>query len=405
MPDKLKGKLLICQSGGPTAVFNSSLSGVIEEAFRHEEITGVYGAVNGVLGILRHSIIDLSKESPAVIAGLRAAPSAALGASRYKVGPEDLERMQSVFGRLGIRYFLMNGGNGSMATAHLIWHFATQQNYELRVIGIPKTFDNDLLHTDHCPGYPSIARWIAIATPHSGRDTEGISTADPVKILECMGRNVGWVAAASALNKKCQADAPHLIYFPEIAFRTETFLHDVQNVYDSLGYAVIVVVEMLRGEDGRLLVESPRELDKDSFGSPLGGEIGQHLATLVAENLKVKARCDKPGTMQRSWALEASPVDLAEAYLVGRRAVRYAVMGKSGFMVTLERAGTRDYRAQTGIVELAQVANRVRTLPREFINEAGNFISPQFQEYAAPLVGGGMPTYVRLERHFLKIEL
>ncbi len=402
MLNKLKGKLLISQSGGPTAVINSSLAGVIEEASRHDEITGVYGSVNGVLGILRHSMIDLNKESPSVIAGLRTTPSVALGSSRYKVEDEDLERILSVFRQFGIRYFLINGGNGSMATGNLVWRFANQHNYELRVIGIPKTIDNDLVCTDHCPGYGSVARWIAIATMNSGRDTESMSTVDPIKVIECMGRDVGWVAAASSLNKQTQADAPHLIYFPEIAFRIENCLKDVQRVYDSLGYVVIVVVETLRGEDGRLLSESPRALDKDSFGPRHGGEAGQYLATLIAENLNIRVRCDEPGTIQRSWALDASPVDLAEAYLVGRRAVRYAVMGRSGYMVTLERVGTQDYRAETGLVELVQVANRVRTLPRDFINEEGNFVSAKFHEYCAPLVGGGMPTYVRLEKHFVK---
>ena len=401
MSFRLNGNLLICQSGGPTAVINASLAGVIEEALRHDEILGIYGAVNGVLGILRQSIIDLKKEAPSVIAGLRSTPSAALGSSRHRIAEEDLERILSVFQKFGIRYFLINGGNGSMATGNRVWEFARKQGYELRVMGIPKTIDNDLVHTDHCPGYGSVARWVATATMDAGRDTEGIYTADPIKIIECMGRNVGWVAAATSLAKQSEVDAPHLIYFPEIPFRKEKFLKDVQTVHRTLGYAVIVVVETLRGEDGRLLAESKRPLDIDSFGCRQGGEVGQYLVDLIAENLNIRARCDKPGTIQRSSTLCASPVDLEEAYRVGQSAVRYSVEGSSGYMVTLVRVGAKDYRAETGMIELGKVANEVRTLPPEFIHEEQNFVTSQFIEYCTPLVGRSMPKYVRLKRHYL----
>jgi len=401
MSSRLEGNLVLCQSGGPTAVINASLAGVIEEALQHEEITGVYGAMNGMLGILGRSIIDLKKEEPSVIAGLRGTPSAALGSSRYKLREEDLERILSIFRAFGIRYFLVNGGNDSMDTGNRVWEFAIAQGYELRVMGIPKTIDNDLACTDHCPGYGSVARWLAIATMDSGRDTEGIYTADPIKIIECMGRDAGWVAASTSLAKQTEEDAPHLIYFPEICLRKEKFLKDVQEAYDTRGYVVIVVPECLRGEHGQVLVESKRLLDTDGFGHRQPGGVGQFLADLIAENLKIKARCDKPGTIQRSSILCLSPVDLEEAYRVGQMAVRYSVEGKSGFMVTIERINSPDYRVEMGMIELEKVANRIRTLPPEFIHENQNFVTSEFTKYCAPLVGGSLPKYVRLKKHYV----
>ena len=399
MRRKLAGNLIVCQSGGPTAVINSSLAGVIDEALRHDEIEGVYGAVNGILGILNDSLVDLKKEDRSIIAGLRATPSSALGSCRYKLKEEDLEKICDCLEGYDIRYFLINGGNDSMDTGNRILEFAQKRQYNLRVMGIPKTVDNDLLHTDHCPGYGSIGRWLAIATMDAGRDTEGIYTADPIKIIETMGRDTGWVAATTSLAKEREEDAPHLIFFPEIPFRLEKFLKDVQRIYDALGYAVIVVSEGLRGDDGRPITESRRSIDADGFGHRQPGGIGQYLADVVAENLKIKARYDKPGTIQRSSMVCASTTDLGEAYLVGKMAVRYAIEGKSGFMVTLKRLNAAPYESETGLAELKKVANRVRELPREFINTDENFVTPSFLKYFTPLAGGPLPRYVRLGKY------
>jgi len=399
MSRDLIGNLIICQSGGPTAVMNSSLAGVIDEAVRHDQIEGVYGAINGILGILNLSIVDLKREDASIITGLRTTPSAALGSSRYKLKEEDLEKILDTFEGYNIRYFFVNGGNDSMDAGNRILKFAQEGKYDLRVIGIPKTVDNDLLHTDHCPGYGSIGRWLAIATMDAGRDTEGIDTADPIKIIETMGRDTGWVAATTSLVKEREEDAPHLIYLPEIPFRLEIFLKDVQTTYNTLGYAVIVVSEGLRGEDGRRIIESKRSIDMDSFGHRQPGGISQYLVDAVAENLKIKARFDKPGTIQRSSVLCASTTDLQEAYLVGKMAVRYSVEGKSGFMVTLERINSPQYQVETGLVELEKVANKVRKFPGEFISKDHNFVTRDFLNYLTPLVGGELPRYVRLKKY------
>jgi len=399
MSRNLVGNLIICQSGGPTPVINSSLAGVIDEALRHDEIEGVYGALNGILGILNRSIIDLKKEDPSVISGLRNTPSAALGSSRYKFKDEDIEKVLKVFNEYNIRYFLINGGNDSMDTGDRIFKFAQERNYNLRVIGIPKTVDNDLPHTDHCPGYGSIGRWLAIATMDSGKDTEGIYTADPIKIIETMGRDTGWVVATTSLAKQTEVDPPHLIYFPEISFSFEKFLKDVQMIYHDLGYAVIVVGEGLRGENGSILVESKRAIDTDSFGHRQPGGVGQYLVDVIAENLKIKARCDKPGTIQRSSILCASATDLEEAYLVGKMAVRFSIEGRSGYMVTIERIDSPQYEIEIGLVELEKVANKVRELPLEFINKDHNFVTPDFIKYFTPLLGGPLPKYVKLKKY------
>ena len=328
MSRNLSGNLVICQSGGPTAVFNSSLAGMIEEALRHNEIRGVYGAINGILGVLKHDMIDLKREVPSVIAGLRSTPTSALGSSRHKLKDEEIEAVLNIFKRYDIRYFMVNGGNGSMYVGKRVFEIASEMKYSLRVMGIPKTVDNDLPYTDHCPGYGSIGRWLAIATMDSGKDTEAIHTADPIKIIETMGRNTGWVVATTALAKQYESAAPHLIYFPEIPLIMERFLKDVQKTYDSLGYAVIAVCEGAKGADGKTLVESKQALDTDSFGHRQLGGVGQYLADTIASNLKIKARCDKPGTIQRSSMLLASETDCQEAFLVGRKAVSPVLTGK-----------------------------------------------------------------------------
>jgi len=399
MSRNLRGNLIVCQSGGPTVVINSSLAGVIDEALRHDEIKGVYGALNGILGLLNLSIIDLKREDPSIITGLRSTPSAALGSSRYKLKEEDLEKILDIFEGYNIRYFLINGGNDSMDAANRILRFAKEMKFDLRVIGIPKTVDNDLLYTDHCPGYGSIGRWLAIATMDAGRDTEGIYTSDPIKIVETMGRDTGWVSATTSLAKQREEDAPHLIYFPEVTFNLQKFLEDVQLIYKTLGYVVVVVSEGIRGEDGGPIVESKRPIDTDSFGHRQPGGVSHFLAGAVSEQLGIKARYDKPGTIQRSSIVCASTTDLQEAYLVGKMAVRYSIEGKSGFMVTLERINSPQYQVKTGLVELEKVANKVREFPGEFISKDHNFVTPDFVKYLTPLVGGELPRYVRLKKY------
>jgi len=399
MAEKLKGNLVVAQSGGPTAVINASLVGIVEEAKSHREITGIYGALHGIEGILSENLIDLGQEKPATLEGLKRTPSAALKSCRHKVTPEEYERLLEVFKAHNIRFFFYIGGNDSMDTAHRVGQLAGQAHYELRVLGVPKTIDNDLAYTDHCPGYGSVARWVASSVRDAGRDTEAMGRVDTVKVIEIMGRNAGWVTAASALAREREEDAPHLIYVPERPLNRERFLADVDQVYKRLGYVVVAVCEGIRGEDGQPLSASTKAIDVDTFGHAQMGGAAQVLCQLVSEHLKLKARFDKPGTIQRVSMALASPVDLKESYRVGRMAVRHATAGVTDKMVTLQRQAAPRYRCTTGLVELEKVANAEKLMPPEYLNADGNFVTPAFLDYARPLIGGPLPAYARLACH------
>ena len=399
------GKAIFAQSGGPTAVINSSICGAIEEAKKHKEIVAMYGSIHGILGVLHENMIDLNRESPKTISLLRQTPSSSLGSSRYKLKEEDYDRILKVLAAHDIRYFFIAGGNDSMDTANRVFKMAREKGYELSVMGLPKTVDNDLPITDHCPGYGSVARWLALSVRDAGLDTEAIYTSDTIKVVETMGRNAGWITAATALARQQPNDAPHIILLPEIPFSRDKFLSDVERVYRKLGYALITCCEGLRDENGDYLTASQRSLDTDRFGHRQLGGVGETLCGIIADGLKIKARADKPGTIQRVSALLASPVDVEEAYATGAQAVRHADEGKSGWMVTLEREPGAEYACKTGIVSLEEVANREKKVPREFINSEGTGVTGAFLEYVTPLIGGPLPEYARLEKHFVKKRL
>lgn len=399
------GKAVFAQSGGPTAVINSSICGAIEEARKHKEIVAMYGSIHGILGVLHENMIDLNRESPRTISLLRQTPSSSLGSSRYKLKEEDYDRILKVLAAHDIRYFFIAGGNDSMDTANRVFKMAREKGYELSVMGLPKTVDNDLPITDHCPGYGSVARWLALSVRDAGLDTEAIYTSDTIKVVETMGRNAGWITAATALARQRPNDAPHIILLPEIPFSRDKFLSDVERVYRKLGYALITCCEGLRDENGDYLTASQRSLDTDRFGHRQLGGVGETLCGIIADGLKIKARADKPGTIQRVSALLASPVDVEEAYATGAQAVKHAVEGKSGWMVTLEREPGAEYACKTGIVSLEEVANREKKVPREFINAEGTGVTGAFLEYVTPLIGGPLPEYARLEKHFVKKRL
>jgi 6-phosphofructokinase len=392
---ELKGNFIVGQSGGPTAVINCSLAGVIQEAMRFPAIKDIYGMLHGIEGVLKEQMIDLRAEKPDTVEGLRRTPSAALGACRTKLKQADYERIVKILQAHNVRYFVYIGGNDSADTCHHVGKLAHESGYELRTIAVPKTVDNDLAFTDHCPGYASVSRFNAIATRDAGRDTEAIGIVDNVKIVETMGRNTGWITASTALAKEGPDDAPHLIYLPERPFNMEMFLEDVKKTFDRLGYCVVTVCEGLKDDKGEELVASKRKVDTDSFGHKQLGGVADFLCDAIATNLNIKARFDKPGTIQRMSILAASPVDQEEAYLVGTQAVASAVDGVSGQMITLVRESNSPYRVTTGLAPLEEVANAEKVVPPEFINERGNFVTERFVEYLRPLIGGPLPPYVR----------
>ena len=401
MTSKLIGRLMVGQSGGPTAVINSSLVGVIQEAMRHGEIEDIYGMVHGVEGLLKENLIDLKRENPETIEGLLHVPASALGSCRHKLSTEDYEQIVRLFKAHNVRYFAYIGGNDSMDTAFKVAQLAGSMGYELRAIGIPKTIDNDLIHTDHTPGYGSAARFLAMAAMDVGRDLEAMNTFDNVIIMETLGRNAGWLPAAAALAKKRPEDAPHLVYFPEIAFNEDEFLADVQTIYKEIGQVFVVVPAFLRDTKGDIVGANMASLQKDAFGNTLMSQSSStpagYLRELVTKKLKLKARLMLPGLIGRDSSTCVSRTDQEEAYLVGRHAVLEAVQGNSGNMITLVREPGATYMCTTGLVPLEKVANEERLLPREFINVRGNGVSDAYLKYAYPLLGDRLPEYGRLQ--------
>lgn len=404
---ELVGNVLVGQSGGPTSVINASVAGIISEALNHECIEEIYGALNGVLGILQEDLIDLASESQQQIRALRHTPGAALGTCRYKLKKQaDFERVLEVFKAHNIRYFFYIGGNDSQDTADKISKLAQQQGYELRVIGIPKTVDNDLVSTDHCPGYGSVIKYISTTVREIAADNEAMGQGDLVSIVEVMGRNAGWIAAGAALAKRRDHphDPPHLIYLPEVAFSTEKFVADVQRVLKREKYCLIVVGEGLVDADGNYVSAAEAT---DAFGHAQLGGAGDYLRSLVEQNLPgVKARTAKFGIAQRAAAHAGSKTDADEAFLAGQAAVKAAINGETDKMVTLVRGDGDHYTCETGLAPLSDIANGVKKLPREWINEDGVSMNFQFLRYAQPLIQGetpvaydnGLPVLAKLEK-------
>ncbi len=381
--EKLKGAAVVAHGGGPTAVINASLAGVIEERRRHAEITALYGARHGIVGVLQEEFWDLDRQDPDRVELIAATPGSALGSCRYKVRENDYQRILEVFRAHNVRYFFYTGGNDSMDTAMKVSQLARQTGYELRVIGIPKTIDNDLAETDHCPGYGSAALFYACALRDIGADLRELPGR--VTVVEVMGRNAGWLTAATMLARQQPDDPPQLIYLPEHPISAETFLRDVDAVYRRLGYAVIAVCEGQRDEKGQAF--GADMMAADGFSHQLAGNLAHALAQLIARHLKLRARSEKPGLLGRTSAAFVSQTDRQEARLCGQAAVRAAMEGISDRMITLVREPGPEYRVRTGLAELERVANAERRFPTEWIHPDGNDVREAFRDYAAPLVG------------------
>jgi len=396
-----KGNLIVAQSGGPTVAINSSLVGVVQEALEQNAVGGIYGARNGIQGVLKEELIDLRRVPGETLDGLRRTPAAALGTVRHKLSDNDYDRLLEVFRAYDVRYFLYNGGNDSMDTAHRVHQLALEANYELVSIGVPKTVDNDLVGTDHCPGYGSAARFVATATRDTGYDTESMAPSSPVKIMEVMGRNTGWLTAASVLGREGPEDAPHLVYVPERSVSKETLLSEVETVYRRLGRVVIAMSEGARDQKGESL-GTVLQQEVDVFGHKMKGGASDEVARLIAAEMGLKARVDRPNYLQRSSMGVASHIDLEEAYRAGRAAVRAAVAGESGHMISLVRLSSTPYEFTTGMTPLSEVANMERPLPAEYFDRESGEITSGFVEYAKPLIGDPLPPYFRLPIHYVE---
>lgn len=410
MPGK---NILYAQSGGPTAVINSSACGVIEAARASQQFGKVFAAKNGIIGALNEELIDTSLESHEAISGLRYTPASAFGSCRYKlkkIEQDDSEyrRLIAVFKAHDIGYFFYNGGGDSQDTAHKVSQLSEKMGYPLVCIGIPKTIDNDLPFTDSCPGFGSVAKYIAVSTFEAALDVKGMSSSSTkVFILEVMGRHAGWIAAASGLIKNQESDPPHLILFPEVPFDEKTFLEKVDFSVKNYGYCVIVASEGIRNAKGEFIQQSGLS---DAFGHQQLGGLAPALAECIKQKLGYKYHWAVADYLQRAAAHIASKTDADQAYALGKAAVEYALNGENNVMLTIQRESSTPYRWSIGTVALSKVANVEAKMPKDFISSDGFGITKKCREYMLPLIQGehyppyhnGLPRYVVLKNRLVE---
>jgi 6-phosphofructokinase len=403
MSEAPRGIAIIGQSGGPTAVINESLVGAALEARKYPQIERLWGARHGVKGILEDKLVDLSAETRSNLLEVAATPSAALGSARHKPTPDDCKAILEVFRKRNVRYFFYIGGNDSAETADIVSRVARDNSYDLRVVHLPKTVDNDLVGHDHCPGYGSAARFVAQAFMGDGCDNASLPG---VKVNILMGRHAGFLTAASALAREYKDDSPHLIYLPERGVSAEKLVADVKKVYDRLGRCVLAVSEGVQDEKGQLYAEKFLS-EVDSHGNKQlsgSGALGDYIVQLLKDGLgnkKLRARSDTFGYLQRSYAGCRSDVDAAEARWSGEWGVAQAVLRGEPASVAIVRRSGSGYEADLKLLPLESVAQKTRHMPAEWISPDGNDVTEAFLEYARPLVGP-LPHMGRLKFH--KVE-
>jgi ATP-dependent phosphofructokinase / diphosphate-dependent phosphofructokinase len=411
----LKGACLIGQSGGPTSVISASALGCIEAAMANDQITNVYGAAHGIKGILQDQLFDLSFEDKEELKLMKYTPSSVLGSCRYKlndfiVDDSDYKIILDIFKKYDIRYFFYNGGNDSMDTASKISAYLALMNYDCRVIGIPKTIDNDLALTDHCPGYGSAAKFIATSCMEIYRDAK-VYDGGSITILEIMGRNAGWLTAASAL-ATCKGCGPDLIYLPEIPFDLADFIAKVSELYEKNGDVMVAVSEGIMDKNGTYLSSyfNDTSKEKDAFGHAQMGGLAASLAHFVGTKLDAKVRGIEFGIIQRCAAHLASGADIDEAYMAGKKAFEIAFDGMTDKMVAFKRAPGPKYVCEMEIVDLIDVANVEKKIPRSWVNAEGTGMNQEFIDYALPLIQGetmlpkvdGLPRFATLKKVLAK---
>lgn len=409
---QLKGACIIGQSGGPTSVINASAYGAIRTALDSSAITKVLGAAHGIKGILDDHLYDMGLEDPKELELLQYTPSSALGSCRYKLADfdedeTDYKRILEIFKKYDVRYFFYNGGNDSMDTCNKISKYMQKVGYECRVMGIPKTIDNDLFGTDHCPGFASAAKYIATTCMEIYHDAR-VYDRGMITVIEIMGRHAGWLTAAAAL-ANAHGAGPDLIYLPEVDFDMNTFLADVKKIYNENGKCIVAVSEGIHDKDGKFISEYGSDMasQKDAFGHAQLGGLAATLADIIRKETGAKVRGIELSLSQRCAAHLASKTDIEEAVLAGKVAVESAVDGITDKMVAFERAYENDhYVCKTKLLGLTEIANAEKKVPREWINEAGNGIESAFVDYALPLIQGetdlpkenSLPRFARLKK-------
>jgi ATP-dependent phosphofructokinase / diphosphate-dependent phosphofructokinase len=404
----MKKNAFYAQSGGVTAVINTSAAGVIETARQHSDKIGtVYAGENGIVGALLENLIDTAQFSDQQIAALKHTPAGAFGSCRYKLkslkeNRREYERLIAVFDAHDIGYFFYNGGNDSQDTAFKVSRLSEELGYPIQCIGVPKTIDNDLPLTDNCPGFASVAKYVATSTLECGLDVKAMSLSTKVFILEVMGRHAGWIAAAAGLAANNASEAPHMILFPEIAFDQAKFLAKVKQTVEEHGYCVIVASEGTSDADGNFIAAASGI--KDHFGHTQLGGVADTLSRIVRDNLGYKYHYAIADYMQRSARHLASQVDVDHAYAAGKAAVEFAIAGKNAVMPIIVRDASAPYQWHIGEAPLDKIANVEKTMPRDFISDDGFNISEKAREYFSPLMQGeayppyvnGLPDYARL---------
>jgi len=395
----MKGNAVIGQSGGPTSVINSSLAGIIDAAGKSELIADVYGMNYGIEGFMNEWLFDLSAQPAEIIHGLRNTPSSALGSSRYKLKDEDFPKILSVLEKFDIRYFFLIGGNDTMDTINRVEAFCRSRGYDLTGVGIPKTVDNDLFGTDHTPGFASAAWSNVLNVMQAGMLARDMKKVDQFVVYQTIGRDAGWLAAATAMARRDEDDAPHLIYTPEHAFVKERFLADVDRCIRRYGWVSVVCGEGIKYEDGTPVSASvvKDKFSNTEFGAMGGASVAISLHRMITSEFGIRGEFQVPESLIMSDFVRALPKDLEEAYRCGIEAVNMALDGGSGYMVTIERKSDDPYEVVYGRVPLSEVAIAARPMPAEFFNESGNNVSDSFIRYMKPLTGE-IPGFVRLKK-------
>lgn len=398
----LKGNAIIGQSGGPTSVINSSLAGVIDAAKEAKNIDNIYGMNFAIEGFMEELIIDLSAQSDAIVNGLRTTPSSALGSSRHKLQDEDFPKIMEVLKKYNIRYFFLIGGNDTMDTINRVEKYCGDSGYELIGVGIPKTVDNDLFGTDHTPGYASAAKSNILNVLQAGILARDMQRVDQYVIYQTIGRDAGWLGAATALAKKSEEDAPHLIYMPERSFSKEEFLADVDECIKRYGRVSVVCGEGIKYADGTPVSASQTKdkFNNIEFGAMGGASVGLNLHKMINEEFGFRGEFQITESLIMSAYDRAVANDLEEAYQCGLEAVRLAESGESGYMVSIERESNNPYRVKFDKAKLQDVAVKAKPMPDNFINERGNFVSDAFIEYARPLIDT-LPEFISLEKKYV----
>lgn len=412
----LRGSLLFAQSGGPTAVINAGAAGVISAAMKNAQVTRVLGAVHGIKGILTDRLFDLSKEDPDEIALLKTTPSAAFGSVRHRLknwqdDESDYLKIYRVFQKYNVRFFLYSGGNDSMDTCHKVADYLQHKGYDCAVIGVPKTIDNDLAETDHCPGFGSAAKYLVTSVSELVLDTKAYDVGS-ILVMEMMGRNAGWLTAASALARK-NGFGPDLIYLPERPFDLEKCKREVLEIYRKRGNCFLAVSEGIRDAEGHLIgsaaAQAYANAHTDAFSHARLGGVSSYLASILSAETGAKTRAIEFSLLQRCAAHSASLTDVKEAFRAGEKAVLAATKGETDKMVTFIRLPATEkkkYRLRYDLCPLASVANVEKMVPDEFISPAGNDVTDAFIAYATPLIAGeslppyrdGVPVYAKLKK-------